>query len=339
MINNTISIHTRVQEALAILEDLNFTLFVLSDDEKMVGTLTDGDVRRGIMGGKSLDEPAEAFMHRSFRSVLEGEVDVEFLKACREKHIYIIPVLDASGRLKDIINLKEKKSILPVDAVLMAGGKGERLRPLTETTPQPLLKVGGNAIIDHNIPRLQDYGVAKAYVTVNYLADKMIAHFSNRPSDGIQVQCIREPEYLGTIGSLRFVQNLSHEILVLNSDIYTQIDYEAFYLQFRHSGADMCIATVPYDVSIPYGIMDFRNGLVKGIKEKPVYNYYANAGIYLIKKSALSLIPEGHVFDATDLVNALASNGGKVVHFPINGIWIDIGSFEEYQKACELAGR
>lgn len=335
MKNNTISIHTSVQQALAILEDLNFPLFVLSDDEKLVGTLTDGDVRRGIMGGKSLDDTVEAFMHRSFRSVMEGEVDVEFLKACRDKHIFIIPVLDSFGRLKDVINLKEKKSLLPVDAVLMAGGKGERLRPLTETTPKPLLKVGGKAIIDHNIDQLKSYGVAQCYVTVNYLADKMIEHFV--AVEG--VTCVREPEYLGTIGSLRFVQDLSDEILVLNSDIYTHLDYEAFYLHFRHSGADMCIATVPYDVSIPYGIMDFRNGLVKGIKEKPVFNYYANAGIYLIKKSALSLIPEGKVFDATDLVNALAANGGKVVHFPINGIWIDIGSFEEYQKACELAGR
>ena len=334
--NNTISIHTSVQEALVRLEDLNFqTLFVLSDDGRMLGTLTDGDIRRGIMGGKGVDQSVEAFMHRNFRSVMEGEADVDFLKACRDKHIFIIPVLDADGRLKDIINLKEKKSILPVDAVLMAGGMGKRLRPLTETTPKPLLKVGGKAIIDHLVERLQEYGVARTYVTVNYLADQITAHFQGRPG----VECIREPEFLGTIGSLRFVENLSDEILVMNSDIFTQIDYEAFYLQFRHSGADMCIATTPYDVSIPYGIMDFRNGQVKGIREKPVFNYYANAGIYLIKKSALKLIPEGKVFDATDLVNALAANGGKVIHFPINGIWIDIGSFEEYQKACELVAR
>lgn len=334
--NNTISTHTSVQEALVKLEDLNFqTLFVLSDDGRMLGTLTDGDIRRGIMAGKGVDQSVEAFMHRSFRSVMEGEVDVEFLKACRDKFIYIIPVLDADGRLKDVINLKEKKSILPLDAVLMAGGMGKRLRPLTETTPKPLLKVGGKAIIDHSIDRLRDFGIGRICVTVNYLADQMIDHFKDVPG----IECIRETEYLGTIGSLRFVENLGDEILVMNSDIFTQIDYEAFYLQFRHSGADMSIATTPYDVTVPYGIMEFRNGQVKGIKEKPVFNYYANAGIYLIKKSALKLIPEGRVFDATDLVNALSANGGKVVHFPINGIWIDIGSFEEYQKACELVAR
>ena len=334
--DNIINCHASVREALAQLEDLNFqTLFVVADDGRMLGTLTDGDIRRGLMAGKGVDQAVEAFMHRSFRSVTEGDIDVEFLKNCRDKFIYIIPILDADSRVKGIINLKEKKSILPVDAVLMAGGMGKRLRPLTETTPKPLLKVGGKAIIDHMIGRLQDYGIERIHVTVNYLASQIEEHFKGREG----VECIREPEFLGTIGSLRFVENLGDEILVMNSDIFTQIDFEAFYLQFRHSGADMCIATTPYDVTIPYGIMDFRNGQVRGIKEKPVFNFYANAGIYLIKKSALKLIPEGRVFDATDLVNALAANGGKVVHFPINGIWIDIGSFEEYQKACELAAR
>lgn len=335
--DNIIGRNASVREALALMEDIDLlkTLFVVDEEGHLVGTLTDGDIRRGTLSGKSLDDSVSAFMHRNFRSVVEGDVDVEFLKACREKGIFIIPVLDISGRLKEVINLKEKKSILPIDAVLMAGGQGKRLRPLTENTPKPLLKVGGKAIIDHTIDRLHSYGVGRICVTVNYLADQMIEHFKDAPN----VECVQEQEFMGTIGSLRFVKDLGEEILVMNSDILTQIDYEAFYLQFRHSGADMCIATTPYDVSIPYGIMEFRNGQVKCIKEKPVFNYYANAGIYLIKKSVLDLIPEGRVFDATDLVNALAANGGKVVHFPINGIWIDIGSFEEYQKACELVAR
>lgn len=335
--DNIIRSSASVREALALMEEIDLlkTLFVLDEEDCLVGTLTDGDIRRGTLSGKSIEDSVSAVMHRSFRSVVEGKVDVEFLMACREKGIFLIPVLDEKGRLKDVINLKEKRSILPIDAVLMAGGQGKRLRPLTETTPKPLLKVGGKAIIDHTIDRLQSYGVNHISVTVNYLAQQMIEHFKNAPG----VECVQEQEFMGTIGSLRFVKNLGEEILVMNSDILTQIDYEAFYLQFRHSGADMCIATTPYDVSIPYGIMEFCDGQVKGIKEKPVFNYYANAGIYLIKKSVLNLIPEGRVFDATDLVNALAANGGKIVHFPINGIWIDIGSLEEYRKACELVAR
>lgn len=334
--NNCIYSHISVREALAILEEIDIqTLFVLDKNDCLRGTLTDGDVRRGMLNGKSLDDQVETVMHRSFRFLKEGEVDVEQIKACRDQNIFLIPVLGADGHIKDVINLKEQKSLLPVDAVLMAGGKGVRLRPLTDTTPKPLLKVGDKSIIDHNVDRLKDYGISRISITVNYLADQIIGHFRGQK----EVTCIREPQYLGTIGSLRFVDNLKDEILVLNSDIYTQIDYESFYLQFHRSGADMCIATTPYDVSIPYGIMDIREGEVKGIREKPVFNYYANAGIYLIRKSALELIPEGRVFDATDLVNALAANGGKVVHFPIDGVWIDIGSFEEYQKACELVSR
>lgn len=330
---NCIFTSSGIKEALAILEEADIqTLFVLDQEGRMLGTLTDGDVRRGMLQGKTLDDSVDAFMHRAFRYLTLGKTDVELIKACRDQHIYLIPILSEDGYLKDVINLKEQSSALPVDAVLMAGGKGERLRPLTETTPKPLLKVGKKTIIDHNVDRLIDYGINNIYVTVNYLADQLIEHFKGHDA----VECIREPEFLGTIGSLRFVKNLGEEILVLNSDLYTQIDYEAFYLHFRRSGADMCIATTPYDVSIPYGIMDLQDGEVKGIKEKPVFNYYANAGIYLIRKSALKLIPEGRVFDATDLVNALAASGGKVVHFPINGIWIDIGSFEEYKKACEL---
>ncbi len=333
---NCIDIHTSVREALTILEESDIqTLFVLDGKGCLVGTLTDGDVRRGMLTGKSLDSTVETVMHRSFRYIREGETSVEQLKACRDQRIYIIPVLGADGHIKDIIDLKRQKSVLPVDAVLMAGGKGERMRPLTETTPKPLLKVGEKAIIDHNIDRLKAYGISRISVTVNYLADQIIEHFKEDKA----VTCVREPKFLGTIGSLRFVENLGDEVLILNSDLYTQIDFEAFYLQFRRSEADMCIATTPYDVSIPYGIMDIQDGEVKGIREKPVFNYYANAGIYLIKKTALGLIPKDRYFDATDLVNALTASGGKVVHFPINGIWIDIGSFEEYKKACELESR
>lgn len=341
---NTISVHSSIREALALLENLDIqTLFVVDEEGRVKGTLTDGDIRRGMLGGKSLDEEVTTCMHREFRFVREDAVDAQALRDCRDKRIYILPVLDADGHLKDMIDLKKRKSVLPVDAVLMAGGRGERLRPLTENTPKPLLKVGGKAIIDHNIDHLEEYGVARAFVTVNYLAYKIIDHFEEREAHWqpgmTKVSCVKEPQFLGTIGALRFVEGLGDEVLVLNSDIYTQIDYEAFYLNFKKSGADMSIATIPYDVSIPYGIMDIRGGLVKGISEKPVFNYYANAGIYLLKKSALDLIPEGRSFDATDLVNALSAAGGKVVHFPIDGIWIDIGSFEEYQKACELAAR
>ena len=218
----------------------------------------------------------------------------------------------------------------------MAGGKGERLRPLTEKTPKPLLPVGDKAIIDHNIDRLISNGVKHINVTVNYLGEQLEEHFKD-PKDDIQVQTVREPKFLGTIGSIRFVKEFYNDtILVMNSDLFTNINYEDFYLHFKEHDAEMSVAAVPYTVSVPYGIFDLEGREIQGLIEKPTYNYYANAGIYLIKRSALYEIPEDTFFNATDLIKELIAEGKKVIRFPLNGTWIDIGNPQEYQKANEL---
>ena len=248
----------------------------------------------------------------------------------------LVPVLDKEKHIVDVINLERFKTRLPIDAVLMAGGKGERLRPLTEKTPKPLLPVGDKAIIDHNIDRLISYGVQHISVTVNYLKEQIEDHFS-LPHNGIQVQTVREPKFLGTIGSIKFVKEFYNDIvLVMNSDLFTNINYEDFYLHFKEHDAEISVAAVPYTVSVPYGIFDLKGRDIQGLIEKPTYNYYANAGIYLIKKTALEEIPEDTFFNATDLIEKLIAEGKKVIRFPMNGTWIDIGNPQEYQKANEL---
>lgn len=313
------------------------TLFVVDKDEKMVGTLTDGDIRRGLIGGASLTTPIREIMHTSFKFVREGQNDAKILKEYREKKYYFIPVLDKEDHIIKVCNLIKYRNFLPVDAVLMAGGKGERLRPLTEKTPKPLLPVGGKAIIDHNIDRLIDYGVKHINVTVNYLGEQLEEHF-REPRNEVQIQTVREPKFLGTIGSIKFVPEFFNDtVLVMNSDLFTNINYEDFYLHFKEHNADMSVAAVPYSVSIPYGILDIeerRN--IKGLIEKPTYDYYANAGIYLIKRSALDLIPADTMFHSTDLLAAIVAKGGKVIRFPLNGTWIDIGNPQEYKRANDL---
>jgi NDP-sugar pyrophosphorylase family protein len=218
----------------------------------------------------------------------------------------------------------------------MAGGKGERLRPLTEKTPKPLLPVGGKAIIDHNIDRLIANGVKHINVTVNYLGEQLEEHFAE-PRGEVLVHTVREPKYLGTIGSIRFVKEFYNDtILVMNSDLFTNINYEDFFLHFKEHDAEMSVAAVPYTVSVPYRIFDLDARDIQGLVEKPTYNYYANAGIYLIKKSALDEIPEDTFFNATDLIEKLIAENKKVIRFPLNGTWIDIGNPQEYQKANEL---
>lgn len=338
--NHIVSEDKTLLEALSIINAIvnePLVLFVLDKNERMVGTLTDGDARRALINGVGTQEKAGAVMHRNFNYIREGEGDIVVqLHHQRELKMKLVPVLDENNRVSDIINLEEFVTKLPIDAVLMAGGKGERLRPLTEKTPKPLLEVGDKAIIDHNIDRLINYGVQHISVTVNYLKEQIEEHFA-QPHKGVQIQTVREPKFLGTIGSVRFVKEFYNDaILVMNSDLFTNINYEDFYLHFKEHDAEMSVAAVPYTVSVPYGIFDLEGREIHGLIEKPTYNYYANAGIYLIRRRALDEIPDETFFNATDLIEKLIAEKKKVIRFPLNGTWIDIGNPQEYAKAQEL---
>lgn len=312
------------------------TLFVIDENERMVGTLTDGDIRRGLIKGSKLNDAVSTVMHTNFKFVREGQIDALQLKNFREKQILFVPVLDQENHVVRVCNLIKYHNFLPIDAILMAGGKGERLRPLTEKTPKPLLPVGGKPIIDHNVDRLISYGIKHISVTVNYLKEQLEDHFKE-PHNEVQIKCVREPKFLGTLGSIRYVSDFYNDtVLVMNSDLLTNIDYEDFFLHFLQNDAEMSVAAIPYDVSIPFGILDLEGNNIKSLIEKPKYNYYANAGIYLIKRRALAEIPDDTFFNATDLVEKLISEGKKVVRFPLNGTWIDIGNPQEYKKAQDL---
>jgi len=327
-------------EALTQINDLRegpLVLFAVDEEERMVGTITDGDSRRALISGATVESLVKDVVHTSFNFIRKGEGNlVQELKRQKELHMKLVPILDDKNHIVDIINLEKNKTQLPIDAVLMAGGKGERLRPLTEKTPKPLLPVGGKAIIDHNIDRLISYGVQHISVTVNYLKEQLEEHYA-QPHNGIQVQTVREPKFLGTIGSIKFVKEFHNDtILVMNSDLFTNINYEDFYLHFIEHNAEMSVAAVPYTVSVPYGIFDLEGRNIQGLIEKPTYNYYANAGIYLIKRRTLDEIPVDTFFNATDLIEKLIAENKKVIRFPLNGTWIDIGNPQEYQKANEL---
>lgn len=312
------------------------TLFVADADNHIIGAMTDGDVRRSLINGKELTAKVVEIANRNFTYLKSGAYDVSQIHIAKEKGIELLPVLNDQMQIVDVVNLKKQKSYLPIDAVLMAGGKGERLRPLTEKIPKPLLKVGDKCIIDYNIDRLINYGVRHLSVTVNYLKEQLEEHFAE-PKGSIQVNTVREPKFLGTIGSIKFVETFYNDVvLLMNSDLFTNIDYEDFFLHFKEHNADMSIAAVPYTISVPYGIFELDGREVKGVLEKPTYNYYANAGIYLIKRELLELIPKGEFFNATDFMDMLMKKGYKVIRFPLNGTWIDIGNPQEYQKAKEL---
>ena len=339
--NSILNEHILLKDALIELNkksEVNdsLVLFIVDENKKLVGTLTDGDIRRFFIRGGNINDEVSVAMHSDCIYLDSTKDIVGCLHELRKNGYTVIPVVNSEKEIVEIIDLNKNKSHLPIDAVLMAGGKGERLRPLTEKTPKPLLEVGGKCIIDHNVDRLISYGVKHINVTINYLGEQIEEHFSI-PRDGIQVRTFREPKFLGTIGSIKFVDTFYNDtVLVMNSDLFTNIDYEDFFLHFQQHDAEMSVAAVPYNISIPFGILDLEGRDIKGLIEKPKYNYYANAGIYLIKKRALAEIPEDTFFHATHLIEKLIAQGKKVIRYPLNGTWIDIGTHQEYAKAMDL---
>ena len=329
-----------IKDALIALNNLSAdiqTLFVVNNSYRMIGSLTDGDIRRGLIRGLQVTDNIKEIIQHEFKFIFEYDKDVSAVKEIRESDIELLPCLNENRQIVKVYNLKKLKSLLPVDAVLMAGGKGERLRPLTDKTPKPLLKVGEKAIIDYNVEELISFGIENINVTTNYLGEQIEAHYS-KPVDGVRINCVKEPKYLGTIGSIKFVENFTNDmILVMNSDLFTNINYEDFFLHFKEHKADMSVAVVPYSITVPYGIFELDGRNIKGIKEKPTYNYYANAGIYLIKKEIINLIPDNVFYDATDLMDELIKINREVIRFPLTGYWIDIGKHEDLKKAQDFA--
>ena len=342
---NDISLHiinssANIKEAFTKLNDVpkSLTLFVLDDNGKMTGTLTDGDIRRGFLKGCSLNDCVEKFMSGQFYYLNDEETNPANIRKVKNKGIRLLPVLDMQGKIKRVIDFSKVKTVLPLDAVLMAGGRGERLRPLTDDLPKPLLPVGNKPIIEHNIDHLCYFGISNYFLTLRYLADKIERHCGNGSPKGISIQYLRETEPLGTIGAISMISEFAHNhVLVMNADLFTNIDLEDFYLDFIDKDADMSIATSPYSVDVPYAVLNLDNHLVKSFREKPSYTFHSNAGIYLIKKELLKTIPLNKSFNATDFIQALLDSGKKVIRYPIIGYWIDIGKPEDYQKVQEIA--
>lgn len=329
---------TPIKEAMARLDQLaaDALLFVVDQNDQLVGSLTDGDVRRGFLNGRLLESNVEDFIQNNPKFIYKENYSLEQIIDFRSKNFKIIPVVDKNRRVVNVINFRHVKSYLPVDAIIMAGGRGERLRPLTDQTPKPLLKVGDKPIIEHNLSRLIKYGIDDFWISLKYLGQQIEKHLGSGSPMNASIQYLWEDHPLGTIGAASNIDNLKHEYaLVTNSDILTNLDYEDFFLNFLHMGADLAVVTIPYQVSIPYAVLETNNGHIISFKEKPTYTYYSNGGIYLMKRSVIERIPKGKFYNATDLMEELVKEKAKVVSYPLRGYWLDIGSPQDYQRAQE----
>jgi dTDP-glucose pyrophosphorylase len=325
-----------IKNALKRLNTLDghLTLFIVDENNKLIGTLTDGDIRRALVVDYSVEDVVEKIMQRDFTSLVQGRFNVDQILEIKKRKLSLIPIVDDKLSIRRLINFEEMKSILPIEAIIMAGGEGKRLRPLTETVPKPLLKVGNKPIIEYNIDRLAEYGVQQIHISIKYLGHLIQQYLQDGDSKNISISYVCEEKPLGTIGSVSLIENLSCDyILIMNSDILTNIDYEDFFIEFINQNADMAVATIPYKVDIPYAVLETNHNLVVDFKEKPTYTYYSNAGIYLVKRSFIDLIPKNEFYNATDLMELLIKSNKKLISYPLLSYWLDIGKHGDYEKA------
>lgn len=336
---HVISENETVKSALIKLDSLAYDaiLFTINDSGVLTGSVTDGDVRRGFVKGITIEDSLKKVSFKAPRSFFIDKIDINQLVEFREAKIGIVPIVDKEDRIVDVINFRLRKSLLPIDVVIMAGGKGIRLRPLTDTTPKPLLMVGDKTILEHNMRRYESYGVQSISITTNYLSEKIDAFVSEvSNSFRTKIETVKEESFLGTIGSVRLVKEYKQDyVLVSNSDLLTDVDYEAFFLDFIKNDADMSVVTIPYKVDIPYAIMDIEENYLQSFQEKPRYTYFSNGGIYLFKKEVLKDIPLNQSYSATDLMQKLISNKRKIRTYAHKGYWLDIGQHQDYNKAQE----
>lgn len=332
IINQNETIKTALERINGFRLQQPLVLFVADSQDKITGSLTDGDIRRGLVNGVTLDCPVTNVMHKDFKYVKDLS-DYKKINSYKVMDLKLVPLVTKDFKLVEFIDLRKLKAVIPVDAVIMAGGKGVRLKPYTNDTPKPMLELNGKPIIAHNIDRLLSYGITNIYISVNHLKEKIINYIQKNYSD-YNIQFIEENQPLGTIGSVKLVDEFkNNDVLVMNADILTNIDFYDFFTNYKNFRDNMSIATFNIRINIPYGILDTTDKKINSLIEKPSFTYYSNAGIYLINKDMLKYIPSGEKFDSTDLMEKLIEKGKKVSHFPIRGYWLDIGNAQNYAKA------
>ena len=316
---------------------------VLTDDGHLMDTVTDGDVRRALLAGAALDAPVKALLEIGKRAPHDkGPVtapktlsDADLLQMMTEKVIRQLPLVDEHGELVDIAFMHELVEELEEDpvAILMAGGRGARLLPLTEKVPKPLLPIGDKPVMERIISQLREAGIKKMNVAVHHKSEQISSHFGNGSRFGVELTYVAEDKPLGTAGSLRALGQLTEPFIVINADIVTTLSYKALIAYHREHKADITVAVRRYEIAVPYGVLECDGPQINRLVEKPVTTVLVNAGIYLVEPRVTKLIPEDEHFDMTDLVSRVLESGGSVVAFPIHEYWLDIGRHEDYSSA------
>jgi len=338
-ISNTQTLH----ECISILDRTGKGIVLVVDDERhLLGTITDGDVRRALLAELDLDLPVQLMLDQRKQTDYALPVtarpetpDATLFQMMTDANLRHIPIVDDHRRLVDLALLSNlvKEYELPLRAVVMAGGFGTRLRPLTEDLPKPMLPVGTKPLLELIVEQLRNAGIKQVNVATHYRAEMIADHFKDGQGFGVDISYVQEDQPLGTVGALSLLEESDQPLLVINGDILTRVDFRAMLDFHREQNADLTIAVKLYEFSVPYGVINTNGVMVTGLSEKPVVKQFINAGIYLLNPSVRQLIPNGKPYDIPELVDHLLKAGRPVVSFPVREYWLDIGKADHYDQA------
>ena len=315
---------------------------VVAVDGRLLGTLTDGDIRRHLLAGGGLEAPVSYAMNSSPLTVEIGGADGYMKDLMRKGNVLALPLVDQNGKYSHLIHLMDLEQGNTQAcgkpgfsyAVIMAGGEGTRLRPLTEAIPKPMVRIGGVPLLERQIQRLAKVGINRAYISVNYLGHMIEDYFQDGRDFGLEICYLREQEKLGTAGALSLLPEIPNgPIIVMNGDILTTSDFDSFYAFHMTQGAKITVAAIDHKVSIPYGVIRADGPFVTELVEKPSERFLCNAGIYVIAPEVLSLLQKGKWSNMTDLIDECLLNKLPVAVFPVHEYWNDIGTPDDLERA------
>jgi len=342
-----ISSNSLLQDAIrAINSNEQGIALIVDENHHLLNTITDGDIRRAILAGKSLDSPILELLAQKDTSIYpqpvtapEGTDPSELLRLMKENYVQQLPILDGAGRVVDLVTMRDllPETELPVQTVVMAGGIGKRLSPLANDVPKPMLPVGNKPLLELTINQLRHAGIHQVNLTTHYKPETIVSYFGDGEDFGVEIRYLEEDQPLGTAGTLQLLASTTEPILVVNGDVLTRLDYRAM-LDFHHQQqADITVAVRLHEFQIPYGVVESSQGAIKSVTEKPALHYEINAGVYLLNPLILEYLPAHQPYDMPDLINRLIADGRRVVSFPIHEYWLDIHEYEDYQQALKDA--
>jgi dTDP-glucose pyrophosphorylase len=309
---------------------------VVAADGRLAGTVTDGDIRRGFLRGLTLESPITEVMFRRPLTVRRHECSPYLSDVMRERDLRAIPVVDDAGRVIDVVLFSDYLAAAPLDnpVVVMAGGEGRRLRPLTEYIPKPMLLIGGRPILETVLGNFVHQGLTDITLSVNYRANVIKDHFGDGGRYGACIRYLEELEPLGTAGALRLLPERSVQpLIVVNGDVLTTLDYRQMLKFHTENGARITVGAQRYQQSVPFGVFQINDGRVLAVQEKPVYEHFINSGIYILDPGVLDLLPPSGAFDMPQLIDLVLGRNEPVGAFPIWEYWLDVGRMDDFQQA------